>query len=385
MTQRISTFILVGTISINIAESAWAQGVYNQSAIFIHGTDIHVAGEVSNEGTIENEGRIAFTGDWKSKGDYKGTGVLEANGWGSQDISHGTQPIHTLVINGGHSKRIRGTVEVSASLELRQGIVAVSSWDMLLLLAGSAATGGSEKSYVDGALTVQGSGPKFLPLGKNGRYAPIEFPETQADGAQYSWEVFDNTPAIIVGNTIAGKGWYWQRKDLTGALGSATVSIDYENNRIENPDQLVLLNGNSLDEPFIAVGDVVVSPETGRISTRTPLSGRIIMLGEVSHEWSTVDFYFPTALSPHALHAENKTAKIFGDRLSEVAFRFQVFDRWGNLVFECLSLEQMKEHGWDGRASTGKALSTGNYPYHLSARDKEGKRFERKGFITIVN
>ena len=113
---------------------------------------------------------------------------------------------------------------------------------------------------------------------------------------------------------------------------------------------------------------------------------RSVVIGSRTEKpkWCEADFYLSTALSPNAVQAGNRTVKIFGERLSEDEFRFAVFDRWGTIVYQSTSLESMATNGWDGRSITGAALVSGTYPYRLTAVDKSGKRFEKKGVITII-
>jgi hypothetical protein len=108
------------------------------------------------------------------------------------------------------------------------------------------------------------------------------------------------------------------------------------------------------------------------------------MLGEVSERWTESDFYLSTALSPNALNYDNRKVRIFGDRLVGENFRLQVFDRSGAAVYETTSLINMENNGWDGRALNGRELVAGTYPYKLTALDKTGRRFEKKGVITII-
>ncbi|MFK7755927.1 MAG: gliding motility-associated C-terminal domain-containing protein [Flavobacteriales bacterium] len=58
---------------------------------------------------------------------------------------------------------------------------------------------------------------------------------------------------------------------------------------------------------------------------------------------------------------------------------FQLFNRWGNLVFETSSVE----NGWDGNVAGNKSPS-GVYVYQLVARTNAGENIELSGNITLV-
>jgi gliding motility-associated-like protein len=55
-----------------------------------------------------------------------------------------------------------------------------------------------------------------------------------------------------------------------------------------------------------------------------------------------------------------------------------IFDKWGNLVFETLDIEQ----GWDGTFN-GKPVNTGVYVYRMDATLKNGETLMESGNITL--
>ena len=61
-------------------------------------------------------------------------------------------------------------------------------------------------------------------------------------------------------------------------------------------------------------------------------------------------------------------------------FNMQVFDRWGNLVFESNSHTQ----GWDGYDRNGALMPAGVYVYKLTLRLSDGQRTTQVGDITMI-
>lgn len=361
----------------------FSQGLYNTAMLHINDATIHVNGEISSEGTIENNGLVALTGDWDCRGSYAGLGTLEAYGATPQKIIHHNQEVHRLVANGRGAKQLDGALTVGGQLSLQLGIIEVSSEDALIMKESAVVSGGSSQSYVDGPLTVTGTGYKFFPIGKNATYAPIEFADVAGTSVQYAVEVFENAPAIAVDGVVVQRGLYWQRKDLGGTFAGSAIVVPLTQSYL-HPDRIVLLAGSDWSEPFHAITDLERSEEIS-ISTHIRIRDKLILLGERSTEWNDdVGFYLSTALSPHATRPENRSVKIFGDRISADQFRFQVFDRRGGLIFESRSLDAMATNGWDGRGTNGKQVTTGAYPYRLTALDTNGRRLEKKGVITIV-
>lgn len=377
-------FVLI-TLWLCASVPGVAQGIYNASTMRIDGVEVHVDGEISNSGVLDNNGIISFTDDWTNTGKYKGEGTVEARGHAPQKIAHQGQIIARLSMKGWGTKYISGKLIVASELLLQQGIVEVPSDDVLKMNRDAVVTGGSPGSFVDGALTVEGNGYKFFPIGINGTYAPIEFLDVKGPLAEYSMEVFENPPLVPLEEVVVKNTHYWQRKDIVGTFGSTAVAIDYDVWRFTDRDQIILVAGTAWDEPFGAIRDVEHSEETDKIITKVQVSSPIIMLGEIYDRWMEADFYLPTALSPNASHIDNRKVKVFGDRLSDDDFHFQVFNRWGELMYESSSLEDMASNGWDGRSMHGAPLATGAYPYRLTAIDKIGRKFEKKGVITIVH
>lgn len=61
-------------------------------------------------------------------------------------------------------------------------------------------------------------------------------------------------------------------------------------------------------------------------------------------------------------------------------FNMQIFDRWGNLIFESNNSNQ----GWDGYNKNGNILPAGVYIYKLTLRLSDGQRTTQIGDITMI-
>lgn len=363
--------------------TAPAQGLYNGSSMYV-GATVHVDGDVTNTGTVVNDAYIAFTRDWSCPGDYRGTGALEADGESTQRISHFGHDVFTFIIDGWGPKYIDGKISITKELKLQQGIVEVSAADELSVSDGAIVSGGSRDSYVDGALTAEGTGYRFFPVGKNGKYAPLEFLNVKGKSARYSVEVFEDGPSVSVDGVIVRSALYWQRRDRSGTFGGSSVAVGFDHLLFSNPEKIAMLAGTDWDAPFTMVSAARRSSKEDKFIAPSNITASIIALGEISEGWEGADLYLPTALSPNASHAENRMLRIFGDRLSSDQFHLTVFNRWGAVVFETRSLDDMTDNGWDGRSSGGDALTAGAYPYRLTALDKTGGKVEKNGVITIV-
>ncbi|MCX6271382.1 MAG: gliding motility-associated C-terminal domain-containing protein [Bacteroidetes bacterium] len=92
-------------------------------------------------------------------------------------------------------------------------------------------------------------------------------------------------------------------------------------------------------------------------------------------ECSTV--FIPNAFTPKGY---NPNFKPIGDFMGINNYVFQIFDRWGKLLFETTNPEE----GWDG-TSHGQYMQGGVYAYRLSySKAIDGAKVEKIGTLTIV-
>ncbi len=61
-------------------------------------------------------------------------------------------------------------------------------------------------------------------------------------------------------------------------------------------------------------------------------------------------------------------------------FNLQIYDRWGNLIFESNS----NQIGWDGYSVDGKLMPAGVYVYKLTVRLSDGQRSTQIGDVTMI-
>jgi hypothetical protein len=93
--------------------------------------------------------------------------------------------------------------------------------------------------------------------------------------------------------------------------------------------------------------------------------------------------YVPNVFKPTSSNVENAVFKpIFGNSVSMIQFRFRIFDRWGDLLFET----QDTADGWDGILK-GQAIGPGVQVWHLEADVSFCGRvvhLVKKGDVTVV-
>lgn len=88
------------------------------------------------------------------------------------------------------------------------------------------------------------------------------------------------------------------------------------------------------------------------------------------------NIFIPTAFTPNNDQA-NDVLFVRGTHLESI--EFQLFNRWGEKVFET----KEKEKGWDGYYN-GRSVDPGVFVYHLRAICLDGQRYFKKGNITLL-
>lgn|GEM_PF-2374078 len=88
------------------------------------------------------------------------------------------------------------------------------------------------------------------------------------------------------------------------------------------------------------------------------------------------DFFVPDAFSPNG-DGHNDILYVRGSCIQEL--NFEIFDRWGNRVFESLN----KELGWDGKYN-GSPMNPGTYVYYAKIVTTSGQTIMKKGNVTLI-
>ena len=84
----------------------------------------------------------------------------------------------------------------------------------------------------------------------------------------------------------------------------------------------------------------------------------------------------PNAFTPQS---GDVNSKVFVRGFGIAKIKFAIYARWGEKVFESID----KRIGWDGRFK-GQLLPMDVYAYTLDVEFADGKRFQKKGDITLI-
>jgi hypothetical protein len=88
--------------------------------------------------------------------------------------------------------------------------------------------------------------------------------------------------------------------------------------------------------------------------------------------------YIPNAFLPGGI---NSTFQPVLTNFSPIDYRFTIFDRWGQAIYQTDS----PEGAWDGTISfSGELAETGSYIYMLVLHDGNGVEIVKRGFVTLL-
>ncbi len=90
----------------------------------------------------------------------------------------------------------------------------------------------------------------------------------------------------------------------------------------------------------------------------------------------TMYIYVPNSFTPNG-DGLNDYFYVQGEAIQ--TFKMQVFNRWGDLVFESNEVNK----GWDGKFN-GNLVPQGAYVYKLSASSVTGRRTTKEGTINVL-
>jgi gliding motility-associated-like protein len=98
---------------------------------------------------------------------------------------------------------------------------------------------------------------------------------------------------------------------------------------------------------------------------------------------SKQNFYLPNVFSPNGDNI-NDHFNLFTDRSIEFIEQLQIFDRWGNRLFESKNFPPNGIEGaWTGEVAGQKAMP-GVYVYLFRFKDKAGKYHQLSGDVSLI-
>ncbi|MES2589660.1 MAG: gliding motility-associated C-terminal domain-containing protein [Bacteroidota bacterium] len=92
------------------------------------------------------------------------------------------------------------------------------------------------------------------------------------------------------------------------------------------------------------------------------------------------EMVFPNIFTPNSDDAINNSFHLVVPTDAYAEFTCQIFNRWGNLVYEYFSTTG----AWDGKTGNGELVSPGTYMYKVTAKTFVGDHQETHGYIQVI-
>ena len=92
----------------------------------------------------------------------------------------------------------------------------------------------------------------------------------------------------------------------------------------------------------------------------------------------------PNAFTPNH-DGKNDVFYILGNNEVQMVKSFQIFDRWGQAIFNTSNTAANDpSYGWKGTVSGGKEANSGTYVYVVNVEFKDGHTEVFKGTVVLV-
>jgi len=412
-------------ISGNNSTLTVVQDLLNEQGAFINievsEVTLSVLGNIHNDGEgafgVFNSGTIDFGGNFTNTGTFDSSeGEIKLSGSEDQMIPIPTNSISKFTMDkiGGEFVINSGTFEIRDQLNLTSGVIKVEGEGKLLVNGGEVFSDNTGFSYIDGSMVWRdipaNNVPRF-PMGKNGFYNPI----TLFGASQQDIEVTYKNPNPGIPNPglevigVSSLGLWELRRlpdleedDFAPSMDSIQIQIDFEgedfvnfaafnNIRTRSKGPSILIADTTSNEFNVKIYNSLFTTLSENNSTDSTLFAQVINSGSGSlitqdrillvPDDDTVFLalgvapfipngllpYIPNVFSPNSQITENKVVKIYGENLIEGPdFRFEIYNKYGALVYSANSLEVAKTDGWNGKSISGSEEPQGTYFYQIN-------------------
>lgn len=386
--SRLNFFVMIGAL-LFVHPTTGQMMVEENALVFIDsGSVVSITGDRDAEvvGPLENEGMLSIASNWKSSSNFiSPNGSVTLSNEEDRNLNFSPTRIGHLILEGDGNKRLNGVVFVKDSFTLYNGILSPVNNSRLIFEPEVVIEAGNNFSYVKGYAFHQGKGEKLYPVGTGGKYLPLTLDNVTDQGIILGYQAIEKPVNGDPGKLLGLSGqYYWEQMVLEGNFTGSLVNLKvYEKDQSFRTDQYVVTESDSLGGKFINLGqkDYFGSLYDGFLTSQQPTRQRYLTIGFLDLDPVV---YVPNALSRTSIDPEEQVARVYGEQILSEGFRFVVFNRWGNRIYESRSLEIMQQEGWQGIHDNGRELAGGTYSYVLQGQFEGGKSFEKTGSILIV-
>ncbi len=139
-----------------------------------------------------------------------------------------------------------------------------------------------------------------------------------------------------------------------------------------------LLNDSAIYNPLATPTASTVFTVTVTDAGGCRFSDSVLVTIDINVNCDTLSIFMPTAFSPNG-DGHNDVLYVRGIQTCITNMLLQIFDRWGELVFQTETIA----NGWDG-TFRGQKLNEGVFAYYLTGSLANGRTISKKGNITLL-
>ena len=340
MLRRTLFFLFSG-----LAFTGTAQLLNQGRLIYVKNTDLSVVGNFDNKGTVVNNGTLSLGGDWTNTGKYTaGTGTFILNCAVAQNITHNKDSVFVWVLNGKGEKILKDQAEILKELRFNTAILTTQGGSVTVRSQGEV-TNATSTAYVNGLLFREGTGKKFYPIGKNGRYVHVTL--ESIDGSSdliLGFEAFEpNTglPGLGVKSLSAKRFWQMTKRG-NGTFNGSLITLSLANDQdTSSPSDMIVAEALGADQKYRSIGQSAISTTNNpSITSSALITGSFFAVG-VSELLDETSIFIPNAFSPAATNPDDQSIKIYGDFLQRAGFENDVSPFAKNLKFKIVRRQEI--------------------------------------------
>ncbi|MDN5203267.1 gliding motility-associated C-terminal domain-containing protein [Fulvivirgaceae bacterium BMA10] len=350
-----------------------------------------IQGNMENQSTINNYGTILVSGDWTNAGNFNASnGSLTLNGNSTQHFDHANQSLFQFNISGSGEKILESDLDVTGGLNLTLGILTTGS-NQLQVLPNALVEGGSQESFINGALIIHGTGDKYFPIGKNDGFFPVNLFNIQGNDPVIRFELFEPNPGPQKPEELetVSSIRYWEKSLISGILENARINLSFDTSEeLTEASFAVVTEAESIGGLFQNLGrsEMVGDIEDGSVTSDLSISvnANFYAIGQ-EIDLTGIDC-IPSAFSTSATNIEDRSIKVYCSNIEAEGFSFKIYNKWGIVVYETNSVEEATTTGWNGiNNNTQKIEKNDVYRYTISGRFSNGRELKKFGTITKIN
>jgi gliding motility-associated-like protein len=181
----------------------------------------------------------------------------------------------------------------------------------------------------------------------------------------------DETGIQMRNNTLRANNYYWDFND-----GGTSAEFQPEHHYQLAGNYLIVLSASHNYGPKDFDGDGIIDGDLICYDTATQ-----VIIAKKGGRIRIPNAFTPNITGPNGGYSDGLFNDVFRPIMDGVEeFQMQIFDRWGNLIFE----SNDKNQGWDGYDKNGRLLPAGVYVYKIVMRLSDDQRTTQLGDVTLI-